>query len=113
MVLDPKSKSMKSMRILSGLRNHFKEFVSRLGIETMDLKNERLEKIKDKGFKEMAWNQFLATLNYWMKDDSPSFEKTDIFIEKSLNASFDLIHIKPIESIMDLGKFLIKDKMSF
>jgi hypothetical protein len=48
-----------------------------------------------------------------MKDSSTSFEKTDVFIEKSIHASFDLIDTKPIKSIIDLGKFLLKEKMGF
>ena len=49
--------------------------------------------------------------NNWIlvKDDSKDLEKTDLFIEKSVNASFDLIKTKPPESVIDLGKFLFKE----
>jgi hypothetical protein len=46
-----------------------------------------------------------------MDDSSSSFEKTDIFIEKSLKTSFDLIDTTPLKSIIDFGKFLYKEKM--
>ena len=51
------------------------------------------------------------TLKFWLEDTSSSFEKTDIFIEKAVNTSFDLISVQPIKSIIDLGKFLFKEKM--
>jgi hypothetical protein len=54
----------------------------------------------------------MLTLKFWLDDTSKSFEKTDIFIEKSINASFDLINISPLKSVVDLGKFLIKEKIS-
>jgi hypothetical protein len=110
-VLDEKN-LIKSIKALSGLKKVYITLIDSLQIETMDLKQERLEKLKERSFNEFAWKQFLATMVYWMKDTSPSFEKTDIFIEKSINASFDLVNIKPIESIIDFGKFLFKEKMS-
>ncbi len=46
-----------------------------------------------------------------MDDTSASFEKTDVFIEKSVRASFDLIDTTPLKSLVDLGKFLYKEKI--
>ena len=60
---------------------------------------------------QSAWLQLMITIKFWLEDTSPSFEKTDIFIEKAVNTSFDLIDIKPLKSIIDLGKFLYKEKM--
>jgi hypothetical protein len=47
-----------------------------------------------------------------MEDESKSFEKTDIFIEKSINASFDIIDSPPRKSVMDLAKFMFKEKFN-
>ena len=55
--------------------------------------------------------KLMMILNFWMSDVSPSFEKTDVFIEKSINTSFDLIDIKPLKSIIDLGKFMFHEKI--
>ena len=49
-------------------------------------------------------------MKYWLEDTSPSFERTDIFIEKAVTTSFDLMNITPLKSVLDLGKFLFKDK---
>ncbi|PIV19236.1 MAG: heat-shock protein, partial [Flavobacteriales bacterium CG03_land_8_20_14_0_80_35_15] len=67
---------------------------------------------QEKSLEESAWIQLLITMKFWLDDTSASFEKTDIFIEKSLNASFDLLNVQPLKSIIDLGKFLFKEKMN-
>jgi hypothetical protein len=46
-----------------------------------------------------------------MEDDSPGFEKTDMAIEKSVRTVFDLFDNTPIDSIVDFGKFLWKEKI--
>ena len=109
-ILD-KNKGLNTLKTLSGFRKLFLEFVSSIGIETMDLKESRIEELKDKSIGEGAYGQLLVTIKFWIDDTSPSFEKTDIFIEKSLNASFELINIKAFSSLIDFGKFIFKEKM--
>ena len=46
-----------------------------------------------------------------MDDTSTSFEKTDIFIEKAVNTSFDILNITPLKSLIDFGKFIFKEKV--
>ena len=46
-----------------------------------------------------------------MDDTSPSFEKTDVFIEKSVNTTFDLLDVAPLKSLIDFGKFIFKEKI--
>ena len=57
----------------------------------LDIKQEQFEKIQENALKESAWFQLLLTMKFWLEDTSESFEKTDIFIEKSINTSFDLL----------------------
>jgi hypothetical protein len=45
-----------------------------------------------------------------LKDTSPNFEKTDLFIEKSVKASFEILEALPVQSVLDLGKFLWKER---
>lgn len=103
---------MMPMKVLQGLKSHFTAYIDNIGIDTINLKNADLDNLKHKGLKEIAWGQLLATLKYWMNDDSSDFEKTDLFIEKSLKASFDLINTRPLESVIDFTKFLFKEKFS-
>ncbi len=96
---------------LSSLRNGFKDFVSEIISDEYRLKQERAQKIQEKAIQESAWFQLLITLKFWLDDTSASFEKTDLFIEKSVKASFELMNTAPLESLMDFGKFLFKEKI--
>ncbi|WP_299390595.1 TetR family transcriptional regulator C-terminal domain-containing protein [uncultured Gelidibacter sp.] len=103
--------SLKGLAVLSELKQGFSQFINALDIETIDLKEERIDKFQRRALQESAWIQLLVTLKFWMDDSSPSFEKTDIFIEKSVNTSFDVLNITPLKSVIDLGKFLFKEKI--
>ncbi|WP_298556368.1 TetR family transcriptional regulator C-terminal domain-containing protein [uncultured Algibacter sp.] len=109
-VLDKYKNDLKGLKILSDLKTHFTIYVSELEIQMLDIKQEQLEKIQDKALKESAWLQLLLTMKFWLDDTSSSFEKTDIFIEKSVNTTFDVLDIAPLKSVLDLGKFLFKEK---
>ena len=102
---------MKYLRVLSQLKRSFNNYIEHLGINLIDVQQDQLQKIQTRGLKESAWFQLLVTMKFWLDDTSTSFEKTDIFIEKSVRASFDLIDITPLKSIIDFGKFLFKEKM--
>ena len=110
-VLDRYKTNCKGLKFFSYLKRHYSDYISQLGIETLDLKQEKLEKIQDRALKESAWIQLVLTMKFWLDDTSPSFEKTDIFIEKSVNTTFDVLNIAPIQSVLDLGKFLFKEKL--
>ncbi|MGB6267917.1 MAG: TetR family transcriptional regulator C-terminal domain-containing protein [Olleya sp.] len=103
--------SLKSFSALSELKSSFTKYVHDLGIELIDVKQEQLERIQNRGLKETAWFQLLLTMKFWMDDTSPSFEKTDIFIEKSVNTSFDVLNVAPLKSLIDFGKFIFKEKI--
>lgn len=109
--LEGRKNQLKSLQTLSELKKSFSSYIEGLNIETLDLKEERLEKLQQRTLKESAWFQLLVTMKFWIDDTSASFEKTDIFIEKSVKASFDLIDTTPLKSIIDLGKFLFKEKV--
>ena len=102
---------LKQLLKLKQLRTLFLGFVKSLDIHVVDIPKENVQKIQDKAIGELAWGQFLMTLKFWMEDTSPSFEKTDLFIEKSVHASFDLMDLTPLKNIIDFGKFLWKEKM--
>ncbi|MBX2828389.1 MAG: TetR/AcrR family transcriptional regulator [Flavobacteriaceae bacterium] len=110
----PKGKSpMKSMDLLSHLRKSYMEYIESLDFGLPSLKQESLHRLQMRSLKESAWGQLMLTLKFWMDDTSPAFEKTDIFIEKSINASLDILDITPLRSVWDFGKFLFKEKTPF
>lgn len=102
---------IQSLKLLKGLRHVFADFIATLDLKTLDLNEERLEKIQNRAINETAWIQFIMAMKFWLDDTSPSFDKTDQYIEKSVNASFDLIDNTPLKSIIDFGKFILKEKL--
>ncbi|WP_299116236.1 TetR family transcriptional regulator C-terminal domain-containing protein [uncultured Winogradskyella sp.] len=109
--LEGKKNSLKSLKKLVHLKKRFTNYIEHLNIKTIDLKQEQLTKVQNRSLKETAWLQLLVTMKFWMEDTSTGFEKTDLLIEKSVRASFDLIDTTPYKSLIDLGKFLYKEKM--
>jgi len=103
--------SFKNLSHLSELKKSFTHYIDDLDIETLDIKQEQIDKIQRRALQESAWLQLVLTVKFWLEDTSASFEKTDIFIEKSVNTSFDVLNIAPLKSVIDLGKFLFKEKM--
>ena len=109
--LENHKNTMKSLSLLSELKKCFTLYIDDLDIETLDIKQEQIDKIQRRALKESAWLQLVLTIKFWLDDTSASFEKTDIFIEKSVNTSFDVLNIAPLKSVIDFGKFLFKEKM--
>lgn len=108
--LGKEKNKLKTLKTLSSLKSSFNNYVSSLDIKTLDLKEEKLEKLQKRSIEESAWIQLLMTIKFWIDDTSKAFEKTDVFIEKSVNTSFDLIDTTPLKSLFDFGKFIYKEK---
>lgn len=103
---------LESLKLLSKLRNEFLKFIAaEIYSDNFDFKNKSINKIQDKGINEAAWLQLLFTIQFWLDDASQNFEKTDVFIEKSITASFDLKDLTPLKSVFDFAKFMWKEKM--
>ncbi|KAF2514334.1 TetR family transcriptional regulator C-terminal domain-containing protein [Flavobacterium foetidum] len=102
---------LRNLAQLSALRDDFKGYVSEILTDDYRLEVEKLQKFQEKTIQESAWVQLLMTIKFWIDDASPAFEKTDIFIEKSVNASFELMNVAPINHLIDFGKFLFKEKV--
>lgn len=108
--LKDNNEGLKNLLDLKILRRHFKDFVTTLmQSENTIVKNDKTRKITDPVVSEGAWLQFLFVLKFWIDDNSRGFEKTDIVIEKSVNTVVDLLDTKPLENLIDLGKFLWKE----
>jgi len=102
---------LKMLSTLSELKKAFDEFIREIGIETIDLKQEKMEKFKNNRISDLAWAQLLFTVKFWIEDDSTGFEKTDVFIEKSITTGFALLDSSTLHKVFDLGKFLFKEKI--
>lgn len=102
---------LEKIKLLKPLKTKFKEYIKSLDIETLDLKKEEINKLNQQGIEELSWKQLVFTIEFWLNDTSSAFEKTDLFIEKSVNASFDIMDLTKIKSIIDFGKFFFKEKI--
>jgi len=108
--LEGNKNNLKKLYSLQALKQSFTNYIEGLNLTLIETKQETLDKIQKTTIKESAWLQLLLTMKYWLEDSSASFEKTDVFIEKAINTSFDILNIKPLKSVIDFGKFLYKDK---
>jgi hypothetical protein len=111
MSLNEGKNQLKSLMLLSGLRTNFKKFIGDITTDEFRIQQEKIQNFQEKAIQESAWIQFLFTLKFWLEDGSAAFEKTDIFIEKSVKLSFELLNVAPINSLIDFGKFIFKEKM--
>lgn len=106
--LENKNKFSKIL-LFRDLRDQYIHFIENIAIEFIAIPVAQIEKAKDKVISNISWVKFMLTIEYWLKDSSPAFEKTDVLIEKSVHTAFQLLNTKPLESVLDLGKFLVKD----
>lgn len=103
---------MKNLEQLKGLRRKVKGFATQLIREGNKDNPAKFLRQSETVFSEATWLQLLFLLKFWADDNSPKFESTDVAIEKSVNTVFDLFDTTPLERVIDLGKFLWKEKMA-
>ncbi|MDF4204847.1 TetR family transcriptional regulator C-terminal domain-containing protein [Maribacter sp. SA7] len=111
-VMDNAASPLKSLEQLKDLRKNVKEYAKGLIADGNADKNLKITKHNPQLFSEGAWLQTMFLMNFWKSDDSASFEKTDVAIEKSVNTIFDVFDNTPLENILDFGKFLYKEKFA-
>ena len=103
---------LKNLQQLKGLRKNVKSFAAELIEDANAEKNIQALQQPEKIFSEAAWVQLMFLMKFWMDDNSAQFESTDVAIEKSVNTVFDVFDNTPLERVIDLGKFLWKEKMA-
>ncbi len=103
---------LSNLEKLKPLRRDFLNMVKQILQAPMNTQSVRFNEMQAKLVHEGAWIQFMSILKFWIDDTSAGFEKTDVFIEKSVQAAFDLVYNSPMQSVVDLGKFLWKEKMT-
>jgi len=55
-----------------------------------------------------VWLQFLFILDFWVKDGSENFNRTDAAIEKSVILGFDLMGRTFFDTLFDFAKFIFQ-----
>ena len=103
---------LKNLHQLKEFRTHFKNFISEIADTQTTDEDFKVNKITRPLYVEGAWVEFLFLMKFWLDDTSKGFEKTDIMIEKAVKATFDVLDTTPIDSLIDLGKFVWKEKFN-
>jgi len=92
---------------LEGLKSSFKDFAGDLiqyGMENGEIANRgALGNL----YPEVLYIHWRSVLEYFLKDESKGFERTDAFIEKTVEFAFDLLRTQVIDSAADLARFLL------
>ncbi|SDR65811.1 TetR family transcriptional regulator C-terminal domain-containing protein [Gramella sp. MAR_2010_147] len=102
----------KNLEQLKTLRKSMKSYAKTLISDGNKEKSLKLFQQNETIFSEGVWVQFLFLLKFWKDDNSAAFESTDVAIEKSVHTVFDLFDTTPLESVVDFGKFLWKERMA-
>ncbi|MDB4533804.1 TetR family transcriptional regulator C-terminal domain-containing protein [Vicingaceae bacterium] len=107
----PKSNiDLRTLKVLQKSKGSFLVFLKTLDVSLDFMSFIPDTNIQNKTIQTAAWVQFVSILKYWLNDDSHGFEKTDVFIEKSLKLSFEISDSNVLNSIIDLGKFMMNKK---
>lgn len=103
-----------SAKILNLLKETHRRFIKTLDFNDWEMIQKAKDDVKnfhEKAREEALWLHLVSAIEFWKKDTSPAFEKTDIFIEKTIDTGFELMDNEPLRKIIDLGKFLFKEKI--
>lgn len=101
------------LRKLRYLKKSHQELVQSLHFEDWEIFQkmpERLRTFNNKSKEEVLWIHFLSILRFWGNDQSAGFEKTDLYIEKSIDTGFEFVHNPLVDKFFDFGKFLWNEK---
>ncbi|TXK74249.1 TetR family transcriptional regulator C-terminal domain-containing protein [Mesonia sp. HuA40] len=102
--------ALKNLEQLAGLRKHIKQFAGELIEDKNEGQKIKLLRHNKTIFTEGAWLQTVFLMKFWLDDNSPQFEQTDIAIEKSVNTIFDVFNNTPLERVIDFGKFIYQSQ---
>ncbi len=95
---------------LRDFKDHFKNYVMELVNEGLATEEIVKRPVISERYHDGLWLQLLFVINFWVKDDSTNFEKTDAAIEKSVNLSFELMGRGPLDMMVDFAKFLYQNR---
>lgn len=89
-------------------RTSFKEFIEPIFKQAEINAEIPARKFIDKLYADALWLNFGLIVQFWLKDKSKNYERTDAFIEKTVNLSAQLLAQNTLDQILDLGKFMMQ-----
>ncbi len=103
------------LSVLKELKTEYHDFIKEIQpVEVLNLGrfDNAVGRISSSLVAEGFYGQLLFLLDFWSKDSSESYEKTDVAIEKAVKATMDLIDTTPLKSVLDFGKFIWQERMN-
>lgn len=97
-------------RVLYPFKDAFFDYARDLLAEGRESKEVEPRPFVTDRYPNALWRQTLFLLNFWVKDTSKNFEKTDTAIEKAVNTSFDLIGRSPLDTLFDFARFAYRNR---
>lgn len=99
-------------KVVNQLKETHRDFIKTLDFndwEIIEKSKDNIKNFHEKAREEALWLHLVSAIDFWKKDTSPSFEKTDMYIEKTIDTGFELMDNEPLRKVLDLGKFLFKE----
>jgi len=97
-------------RVLRPFKDAFIDYARDLLAEGRESKEVEPRPFVTDRYPNALWSQTIYLLDFWVRDVSKSFEKTDTAIEKAVNTSFDLIGRSPLDTLFDFARFAFQNK---
>ncbi len=100
----------RSPQVLMPFKEAFYDFARDLLAEGRESREVEPRPFLTDRYPNALWTQTLFILEFWVRDVSKGFEKTDTAIEKSVNTAFDLIGRSPLDTLFDFAKFAYQNR---
>lgn len=97
-------------QVLNPFKEAFYDFARDLLAEGRESREVEPRPFLTDRYPNALWTQALFILDFWVRDVSKGFEKTDTAIEKSVNTTFDLIGRSPLDTLIDFAKFAYQNR---
>lgn len=101
---------LQKSRVLEPFKEAFFDYARDLLAEGRESKEVEPRPFVTDRYPNALWMQTLYVLDFWVRDVSKNFEKTDTAIEKSVNTAFDLIGRSPLDTLFDFARFMYQNK---
>ncbi|MGE9296042.1 MAG: TetR/AcrR family transcriptional regulator [Puniceicoccales bacterium] len=91
---------------LNAFRDAFLDYIKPVLDEARDGQEIPKRGELNKVYPGLLYAQLLFIIDFWLKDESEQFQRTDALVEKSIKLAFDVIGAQVVDSAFDLVRFL-------
>jgi AcrR family transcriptional regulator len=102
--------SMKVPAFFESFKEEFHDYTENLILEGRETQEITERPYIVDMYPKIFWTQALLILRFWVKDLSPNFEKTDVYVEKAVNFAFDVMGKTSLDSAFDFFKYAFQNR---